>query len=218
MTKVRNIIAAVISVFLISGCSNSEEPDPTPVVYNIVTYESTATDGSLSTFSYQVSGDSPLITLSAKWDVPDGVRSGMRLLLAYIPESHTIESGAVSIVSYAMIPGGEFKLAETVPESQRIRMVSMWRSGDYLNLHAEVTLSGQPSEISLYAESSTVDSSCPQAYIVIGEGDGELVEAAGRQLYASWNISELWSLPSLEEISVAYTDPSGELKSIEFTK
>ncbi len=218
MTKLAAAIAAVALSLGIIGCSGLENPEPEPIVYNIVTYDSTTPDGSTSTFTYQVNGDSPVITITANWNVPDAVKPGMRLLLAYTPESSTLESGHVELLGYTIIPGGFAKISEDIPSSEPMHLNSIWRSGNYLNLNGTVTVSGQVSEISLYADESTLLTPEPHAYIIIGKGDGDLPEAAERKLYASWDISDLWSTPSLEALSVSYIDASNKPQTIKLMK
>lgn len=218
MTKAASIFATAIASIALASCSGTENPEPEPVVYNIVTYESTSADGSVSTFSYQVNGDSPLITLTAKWNVPEAIIPGMRLLLAYVPESLTTQSGAVKLLGFTTVPGGEAKISSTIPKSEPMRLNSIWRSGNYLNLNGIVTLSGQVSEISLYADQSTINSPEPHTYVVIGNGDGNLDKEAERKLYASWDISQIWAMPALEALLVTYIDSENKPQTIKLIK
>lgn len=218
MTKVARVVAAIAVGFFIAGCAGSEYPEPEPIVYNFVTYESTAADGTESVFTYQVNGDSPLVTLTANWRPAEPISTGTRLLLSYIPESGTTESGPVSVQGYIVLPGGEVRIDEPTGESEPMRLNSMWRSGSYLNLDGVVSFSGPASEISLYAEPGSEGSAEPRLNVIVRKSDEGSGVAAERRLYASWDISSLWSRADVEALSVAYTDTENETSIMRFIK
>lgn len=218
MTKVAHIVAAIVAGFCLTGCYGPENSEPMPVVYNFVTYESTSDEGGESVFTYQVNGDSPIVTLTAEWSPQESIKPGMRLLLAYVPENSTTESGPVDIQSYAILPGGEIRYDEPARGSETVRLNSMWRSGNYLNLDGMVTFGGAASEISLYAEPGSEAAAEPLLTVVVRKADGEAEVAAERRLYASWDISAIWSKSNAEAVRVAYTDDDNETSIVKFIK
>lgn len=203
---------------LLAACGNDPSgPDVEPAVYNIVTYESTTLDGSIAVFTYQVLDDSPVITLTADWKVPDGIVPGTRLLLAYVTDTPG-KSGPVEVKQAVVIPGGKPVTASKIPYSEPVEIRSLWRTGPYLNLDALVTISGTASEIGLYAVEKTIGKPTVQLAVIVGEGDGPVGAEVKKSLYASWNIGEIWDAPTCTAVEVHYTDVLGRTLSMTIQK
>lgn len=220
MKKTLTYLCAAAVALASASCSKSnEEPLPDPAIYDIVTFDGVTPDDKapLAIFTYQVKDDSPVITLSANWNAPDELKPGTRLLLAYTTETPG-ESGPIAIKGLSIIPGGDIRPTATVPASEPIRLRSLWRSGNYLNLNSVITISGEASEISLYVGEETLADAVPQAYVVVGMGNGGIDTSAPRQLYASWNIESVWSLPTVTGLNVNYVDAAGHPQSILISK
>lgn len=213
----KNFLLPIIA-FLLTACGSSGNgPDIEPSVYNIVTYESTTKDGTVSVFTFQVLNDSPVITLTADWKVPEGIAPGSRLLLAYATDTPD-KSGPIVVRQALALPGGTPEVASEIPYSEPLQIRSLWRSGHYLNLDGVVTISGTAKEIKLYAVEKSLDRATVQLAIIIGEGDGPVGAEVKKSLYASWDINEIWNKPTCEAIDVFFTDALGRTQSMTITK
>lgn len=218
MNNLTKLLLSLLPISMLTACNDSPSgPNIDPAVYNIVTYESTTLDGSVAVFTYQVLDDSPVITLTADWKVPDGIDPGTRLLLAYVTETPE-KSGPIEVKQAVVIPGGKPVEAAKIPYSEPLQIRSLWRTGNYLNLDGVVTLSGTAKEISLYAVEKSLDKATVQLAIIIGEGDGPVGAEVKKTLYASWNISEIWNKTTCEAIDVFFTDALGRTQSITIQK
>lgn len=202
---------------MLAACSKIDSPEIDPVVYDIVTYESTSADASVSTFSYQVNDDSPVIILSANWKAPESLKEGTRLLLGYTTATPG-QSGPIELRSVALIPGGDATVTDQIPPSESLQLRALWRTGNFLNLNSVINVSGQASEVTLYVSEQTLGDALPQAYIVVGEGNGPVGSEVNKALYASWNIDRVWSQPSVTALEVNYTDIAGRNRSVTISK
>lgn len=213
----KKIFMILLPLILVACGSSDSAPDIEPAVYDIVTYESTTLDGSVSVFTYQVMDDSPVITLTANWKVPQSVSPGTRLLLAYTTDTPG-KSGPIEVKQAVLIPGGKPIEANDIPYSEPLQIRSLWRTGNYLNLDGVITISGAAKELNLYAKESSLDKATVQLAIIIGEGDGPVGAEVKKNLYASWNIGEIWNKTTCEAIDVFYTDALGRTQSITINK
>lgn len=217
----KKISAYFLALLALTACNGNDEPDPDPVVSNIVTYEATTDDGSVSTFSFQAIDDSPLITISANWKAPETLKPGTRLL-AYYSTSNPGESGPVELKQLVEIPGGEpiDTTAIASLSGEPVSVTALWRSGRYLNLNAAIYFTGKASKISLLVDQSTLGQPTVESYLLIaGDPNGPVAETpVSRMLVASWNIDYLWSLSTTKTLQVNFKDISGAVKNMKFTK
>lgn len=215
------ILTSALIVLALSSCKDNDSGTPDPIVSNIVTYEATTEDGSVSTFSFQAVDDSPLITISANWKAPAELKPGTRLL-AYYTTTTPNESGPVELKSLVQIPGGTPKdtTAITNLTGEELGLQAMWRSGSYLNLNAGVYFTGQASEVSLLVDTSTLQQPEVDTYVYIGHNPDSPVDGttATRMLVASWNIADIWTQPTLQTLRVTYRDLRGQPQTMKFTK
>lgn len=206
---------------VLGGCSRGDNPVPEPIVSNIVTYESTTADGSVSTFSFRAVDDSPLITISANWKAPSDLAVGSRLLAYYVTDNPS-ESGPVELKSLVRIPGGALRDSTDIaaPSGEPLGMQAMWRSGTWLNLNASIYFNGEAREISLYVDPATADRAEVEAYMVVkARADSPVTETVvPRLLVASWDIAPLWNRPTLARLKVNYIGLNTRPASMTFEK
>ncbi len=214
------ILTSALIVLTLASCKDNDSGTPDPVISNIVTYEGTTDDGSISTFSFQTVDDSPLITISASWKLDKSVKTGTRLL-AYYTTTTPNESGPVKLKNLLSIHGGTPKDTTSITNltGEGLGLQSMWRSGPYLNLSAGVYFAGQASEVSLLVDKSTLQQPEVEAYVYIAHNPNSPVEeAATRLLVASWDIADIWKQPTLQTLRVTYRDRQGQPQTMKFTK
>ncbi len=221
MKRVQRYIALVaLAAAGLCGCSDpTDAPGGDDTMYDIVTYAgmSDATPP-VAVFEYQVRDDSPVITLTANCKMPESVTPGRRILLAYRSGTPG-ESGPVEVSGVGLIATGNIAPAETAEPSQGLHLRSIWRTGNYLNLDAAVDASGKADDVKLYVLAPTLGNPVVEACIVLPvDYDRPPAEIAERRMYASWDISAVWSLPTLASLQVNYTDMSGQLRSVSIDK
>lgn len=198
MKKLFLFIALTI-VVAVAGCKGTEEPNVVPVVASIATFEGSA-DG-LSTFSY-TEGDGSLVRLTAAWNAPEELKKGMRVLIYYRAEEYGV-SAEIALLSVARIPSGKVEVAPRadIPQGVDMSEARVWRSGQWINLGAIITFSGDARAIDLIVDRATLTDTIAQAYVVVLSGE-DAIPAAGRQLYASWDADSILNIPELRGINV----------------
>lgn len=212
--------AYLLAALALTACTGNDEPEPDPIVSNIVTYEATTDDGAVSTFTFRAVNDSPLITISANWKAPSDLKAGTRLLAYYVTEKPN-ESGPVELRSLVKIPGGAMSDSTGIeaPFGEGLGLQALWRSGTYLNLNTSIYFSGKASEVSLYVDPATVSSPRVDAYIAVGLSTGAITDSTvPRLLVASWDIADVWELPTLTSLNVHYLDRYERPQAILFEK
>lgn len=216
MKKLIQLFSLTVAA-LLASCQGTEEPAGPQVVASIVTFDGTS-DSGISTFSY-VDANNDSIRLQAAWTSPDSkLQVGNRALIYYLADDYGV-STQIQLTAVMPIPTGkpEIAAAADIHPGEPLRQVRIWRSGQWLNLAATVSFSGDAKNIDLLVEASTLNNPGVNAFIVV-EADATSRPAAERQLYASWLINEILDRTACDSISVTYTAPNYELKSIKITK
>ncbi len=215
--KMKRTLFYLILVALTLGfaaCSHTKDPGPAVTAVNIVTYESTLADGSVSTFTYtDAKGD--LITLSANWKAPESIKPGRRMLITYAADEYGV-SGPVVLYGIQPLPGGDIVCRADVPGSEPLSGVAVSRSGNYIDFRGVVSFTGDAEEISMYAPD--VDAEVPELYVVVRrKADGVVGNGAPRTLYASWSLESVGGFAEKTAFNVVYTDISNRPQTITVT-
>lgn len=202
------------------GCDSSTPGDEDKyVAFNIVTYEGTTPEG-VTTLTYQVIDDSPLLTLSCRWQPNRELATGTRLLVAYSTDYPT-ESGPVNLLQAALTYGGALEWSNN-PDSLAsvttpVWLNSMWRSGHYLNLDCMGRYSTGSRELKLVVDDNTVAESYPVLYLVHRDKSDDMAPY-DQHLYASWNVDTLWARSSVQGLKVRLSDSNRGIKELTFNK
>lgn len=171
---------------------------------DIVTFE--GLEGSTGVFTFRKVDDTPVIRLTAAGFEPAGVPVGSRMMLRYVPLSgETYASGAVTVTGQAYITQSQIGL-EWAPEydawdSSPVYVYSIWRSGQYINMHVRLPYVVNPRLFGLVADPSTLDAARPDVYLVhILPEDAVLTFT--REYYASFDLSPLWNEQAVSGITL----------------
>lgn len=199
-----------LTIALTAALCSCERPSPDDgddgsLVYDIVTYEGTSENGEQSTFTYQQVDDSPIITLAGVWKPSFTVTRGQRLMLGYVTD-HYGQSGTITVKSAQRTVGGEIAVSPTVPPlngSEPLSLISAWRSGPYLNMHIQASLTTEPVTVALTLDSQSMETSSPRLFLTL-EQEHNQVDYAQRTAYGSWDISDIWQPQSTKSITIVY--------------
>lgn len=214
MKKLVYILVAVVAAALFTGCEGKEEPTPETAVASIATYVETS--GEVSTFTY-TDNQEQLITLTATWGGNSELKPGRRVLIYYRAEAYGV-SAPITLLSVVPLPGGEPKIAAEadIPQSVELKECAIWRSGNFLNLSSVVTFGGDAKAISLYIEEETAALQVPTARVVVESDYSNL--GAERNLYASWDLTSVFTASKFEGLNVIYMNSSNQAQTIKITK
>lgn len=204
----RNIHAALsllVAATLACACSDGHGPDgPVDMIlWDIVTYEGhTESEGSI--FTFRQIDDSPLITLTTPQRI-ESLEAGQRLLIAYCPESgKAYTDGPVSVRSASLINQSRLYMepsADYEPwDRDKVYLYSMWRTGNYINLHARLTYSEEPRILRLVLDPSSLEGDYADIYLV--HKLPAVIENHDRVCYASFDIAEVWDKELLKGVRI----------------
>ena len=194
------------ALLALSACNSNDPSDPAEnnVEWNIVTYE--GTENSVSTFTYQLLNDSPLITLTAEGKPTTPLDKGQRLLAGYINPTPG-ESNKVTIKAMAKTFGPELLEIERQPASMgdAIYVASVWRTGKWLNLHAAINTSNGDTngKVTLSVDKATIGNDYPDLYVIYKPSD-QGTELIQKDAYGSWDIESVWQLESTKGLIVHF--------------
>lgn len=208
MSVLNRYTPAILLLLLLTSVSCRDTDGPAShhaVLTDIVTVA--ATDDP-ATFSFNPYDDSPLVVLTAPGVSLEQTVRGRRVLMRYMPESgEAYTSGPVKIKSLQAINTGGVQAAslDTLRwDVSPVYLKSMWRSGNYLNLHLKLEWSADPRLFHLAVDVNTLNSERPQLYLV-----HNLLGAPAsyqQEVYSSYDISGVWNLATCRGVDIHIND------------
>ncbi|MCM1482921.1 MAG: hypothetical protein NC043_01170 [Muribaculaceae bacterium] len=203
--KVLTILILALSICATSCSDSTDEPDSITLYQDIVTF--TGCDDTYSYFEFQVIDDSPVVRLTSKGTIDtQATPPGSRLFFTYSPDG-TLgygESGTVTTHGLSRIYEVTLALNGSTDTSgwdtEPIGVTTLWRSGQYINLIAQVTNTERRS-FYIIPDAGTLGSPTPRLYITTQSTAGS---AAGYQVRtaASFDISSIWEQADIEGVEV----------------
>lgn len=211
-----------IGLFATSCNSKSDGPDiDDKTLYDIATLVSSNDAG--TTVTLRKDGDSPLVTLTfpnQKIDT-EKIAVGERFLIAYETATGTpYQSGTALLKAYMRIYNS--KIIEGTKDSthswatMQQDVMSMWRTGSWINVQALCTYSGErPNMYDLVVDKNTLGNEYPEAYLLY---EANTSPSANTQVfYATFNISSVWSLSNVKGLRVTMYSSGGK-RTMTFSK
>lgn len=212
-TILRTIPAMALALFVCSCNNDSDTPsgeDGTQV--DFVTIKSLSNTG--ASFELQKEGDSPVLTLVTSRRFPEELKVGQRILLRYAPANgKPYTSGTITPTGYMTIYDGPVTIG-TAEEyrgftSEDARVEICQRAGKYVNIAARCFMLNQPKSFELVCDKTTLNSESPVMYLLY-KSDSNSVDGAYSVVYGSWDISEVWNLPTCKNIRIKSVSTAGE--------
>lgn len=202
--------ALLMSVFLLMlvACSD-EDVDRRYTDYrlDVVTY--LAHDGG-ARFELLRRDDSTSLLLQSNVTLGQSFKVGNRVLLRYDWADNATGNirrinayGISAIVSdslrYTVKP-----LSEYLSQMEPVKLLSIWRTGDYLNLHCQAEYTGKARHFYLLLDSATARQDTVHCYLINNtHGD---VTYHWREAYASFYVGSIWNRPSCRTMRIHIND------------
>lgn len=203
-----------------SGDNSFTPAVPSDACYDFVTYYGSAVEG--SKFTMQTGPDSPLITYTSPYVLrPDStLGNGDRMIILYkrTDDAMPYTDGPIDLYGYRVLDNKPQVIvhSDTAWASEPIKIVSMARTGHYIN--AQLQLSGAtahtPFSLMMQADYICLASKKPVFFITyhpVQPGENYFTG------YASFDIAKSWTLPTVEAVEIRYMSPDG-MKSEIFYK
>ncbi len=216
-----NIFGILFVTLLLSlvSCDNEPEYDYGDFRSVFATYNDTTATGN-ALLTYQAHDDSDPIKMESvnKWTLK--TKKNERIYMRYtVVEKRGKNDQLIRIDGARRINNDVLRKAEHEHfkeiVSEPTRIVSMWRTGNYINVNTWVPYSGQRFQLLLIADEITQNNEIVEAKLVY-----DLLGAEGtfeRKCYASFNITNLWKKENLKTFRIHVNDPKGK-KIYDFTK
>lgn len=200
-------LLCVLLMSVLSACRDEpERPEDGVAIYqNIATYTGDDNAGH-SQLQYQEVNDSPIVTLTLQGRLnQEQVKPGTRLMVTYTLPAGVAYGTSTNIEARSLnvIYNGEVKTDATalpsLEETEGIYVMTLYRSGSYLNLMAQLPASSGKREFELVADAATLGDEIPQLYLTT---QAENEQGFNRKTVASLNMAPVWELPSCKGVEV----------------
>ncbi|HAP49888.1 MAG TPA: hypothetical protein DCQ56_01550 [Porphyromonadaceae bacterium] len=211
MTRWAHISVMALVLTMAWSCSKDRDIDPslTDYRYDVVTYLGSTDNGMRQQFELVGRGDNPSVILEGIVDIPKGVLPNHRVLLRYDLDDRTSQATRRSIKAYGCtaiisdsIRYNALPLARYPRHAVRLR--SLWRTGDFVNLHCQVEYTGKSRLFFLMIDSATIDADTVQCYLVHDPRTDSTMW--WRECYASFHVGNVWRRPGCRALRVHITD------------
>lgn len=212
------LLAAIVAF---ASCDKQEDIDRayTDYRHDIVTYLGQNAHGAL--FEYLGHGDSASVQLQSHVDISQDVKVHQRVLLRYdFADNKGGASRDITVYGCNAIHSDSLRRSSVSPDSlprHEVKLRSLWRTGEFINLHCQVEYTAKNRTLMLVADDATLEHDTVDCYLV-----HDLRGERGtfwRDCYASFNVGALWKRPSFRCLRVHLNDVTfPDTEFYDFTK
>jgi len=205
---------------LLFSCDKEEDiaRSYTDYRYDIVTYIGQNATGAV--FEYLGHGDSASVMLQSRVSVSD-VKSNERVLLRYdYADTQSGSSRLIDVYGCSGIISDSLRMIMESPDNlpqHVVKMRSLWRTGEFINLHCQVEYTGKSRSFMLVADGNTLEDDTVHCYLthsLRGEQG-----TFWRDCYASFNVGALWKRPTFHCMRIHVKDLTyPHIEYYDFTK
>ena len=195
MKTLRHLPILLITVLVaLASCDKQEDIDRayTDYRYDIVTYLGNNDKGAL--FEYWGHGDSTSVKLQSTVDLGKDVKAWQRVLLRYdFTDSQPSATRNIEVYGCNAIVSDSLRKSSASPDSlprHEVKLRSLWRTGEFINLHCQVEYTSKARTFMLVADEATLANDTVDCYLV-HDLRGE-TGTFWRDCYASFNVGALW--------------------------
>ena len=196
------------TLLLFAACDKQEDIDRayTDYRYDIVTYLGQNDRGAV--FEYLGRNDSSAIRMQSRVDVSKDVKANERVLLRYdFADNTASDHRNINVYSCNGIVSDSLRQTGASPDSlpmHEVKLRSLWRTGEYINLHCQVEYINTARTFMLVADGQTLGNDTVHCYMV-----HDLRGERGtfwRDCYASFNVGALWKKPTFKVMRIHLND------------
>ena len=200
-------ILLLTALVALVSCDKQEDIDRsyTDYRYDIVTY--LGENGTGAVFEYLGRDDSASIKLQSRVTVSD-VKTNQRVLLRYdfTDRASTSASRDIDVFGCNAIFSDSLRMImepDSLPQHE-VKLRSLWRTGEFINLHCQVEYTGKARTLMLVADGNTLDNDTVHCYLAHGLRGEQ--GTFWRDCYASFNVGALWKRPTFHCLRVHIND------------
>lgn len=200
-------ILLITAILALTSCDKQEDIDRayTDYRYDIVTYLGVNETGAV--FEYLGHGDSASVKLQSRVSVSD-VKTHQRVLLRYdFADKATGAERDINVYGCNGIFSDSLRQTQASPDSlprHEVKLRSLWRTGEFINLHCMVEYTAKARTFMLVADGNTLKDDTVHCYLV-HDLRGERA-TFWRDCYASFNVGALWRKDSFHCLRIHLND------------
>ena len=201
-------ISLIAALLALSSCDKDEDIDRayTDYRYDIVTFLGQNATGAV--FEYLGHGDSASVRLQSRVALSEEVKANQRVLLRYdFVDNTASDNRNINVYSCSGIVSDSLRQTGASPDSlpmHEVKLRSLWRTGEFINLHCQVEYINTARTFMLVADSQTLSNDTVNCYLV-----HDLRGERGtfwRDCYASFNVGALWKKPTFKVMKIFLND------------
>lgn len=209
MKRLLNPAISLLMAFIaMVSCDKQEDIDRayTDYRYDIVTYLGHNATGAV--FEYLGHGDSAAVRLQSSVTLSD-IKANQRVLLRYDFADMATSSASRTIDVYSCngIISDSLRMSKAAPDSlpqHQVKLRSLWRTGEFINLHCQVEFTSKSRRFMLVADGKTIHDDTVHCYLL-----HDLMGEYGtfwRDCYASFNVGALWHKDAFKCLRIHLND------------
>lgn len=200
-------ISLIAILMVLVSCDKQEDIDRsyTDYRYDIVTYLGQNDMGAL--FEYIGHGDSASVMLQSHVSLSD-VKTNQRVLLRYdFLDKATSGNRSIDVYGCSAIISDSLRMTMVSPDSiprHEVKLRSMWRTGEFINLHCQAEYTNANRSFMLVADGNTLTNDTVECYLM-----HDLRGEHGtfwRDCYASFNVGAMWHKDSFRCLRIYVND------------
>ncbi len=201
-------ISLIAALLALSSCDKDEDIDRayTDYRYDIVTFLGQNATGAV--FEYLGHGDSASVRLQSRVALSEEVKANQRVLLRYdFADNTASDHRNINVYSCNGIVSDSLRQTGASPDSlpmHEVKLRSLWRTGEFINLHCQVEYINTARTFMLVADGQTLSNDTVNCYLV-----HDLRGERGtfwRDCYASFNVGALWKKPTFKVMRIYLND------------
>lgn len=225
MKRLLHIALLVLgATMLLANCDDEEQiaDSLTHYRYDIVTYMGSDAAGN-ARFELVGRDDSASVMLTARYTMASTVQPWQRVLLRYDwadarnggAERAVEVYGCTSILSDSLRYTAQ-PLEHYLVDIEPLKMRSIWRTGEFINLHCQLPYTGKSRHFYLLLDSTTWRHDTVHCHLVHRIYTDTTYH--WRDAYASFNVGNIWKLPSCRTLRLHITEDRNAHAIYDFNK
>lgn len=204
-----------------TSCADNPDPSSEMVLYDIVKLESQDESGAVFSLQKPLAEQAVVYTTGQRIDTKS-FPVGNRLLIAYVTDSgEAYKSGKITLKGVAQITNSSLKNVDPKDiqnwADDAVWLMSAWRSGNYLNIHARLPYNESPRHFGVACDTVGGDPTWPDVYLIHSLGDNAPTATFDRAYYASFDISSLTTSDAVRGFTLHLNNSNLRLDAIPFS-
>ena len=208
-------------VFLLAGCGDDDMNYPTDYRYvEILTI--LKNDKGMILEKVGINDEENINMTTNQW-VDADLEKGRRVIAEYSVEADKLDQRPMPIKLHQMgliqFDTVQYQSKSVIENGScpKIEIISLWRTGHFINLQCEIGYDGKKQLYTIVADQMTADQAIVECYL---RNEGELIgdNSIYRHSYASFYIGEIWDRPTLKCVRLYFSDSGSEKYYIDIVK